>query len=129
DVIKVEGVPGIPGPRGEPGTDGTDGIDGNDGVDGRNVELQKSITHVQWRWVGDASWVDLVALAELKGADGTDGQNGQDGTNGTDGENGEDGASVELQRTATHIQWRVVGSPTWNDLVLLDDLRGAPGQD
>ena len=37
------------------------------GADGREVELAKSDTHVQWRYVGDELWVDLVALADLEG--------------------------------------------------------------
>lgn len=34
------------------------------------------------------------------------------------------GKSVELQKTATHIQWRVVGDDTWLDLILLTDIEG-----
>lgn len=35
------------------------------GVDGKNVEIQKSATHIQWRRVGDVAWVDLIALTDL----------------------------------------------------------------
>ena len=35
------------------------------GVDGKNIEIQKSATHVQWRRVGDAVWTDLIALTDL----------------------------------------------------------------
>ena len=35
------------------------------GVDGKNIEIQKSATHVQWRRVGDVAWVDLIALTDL----------------------------------------------------------------
>jgi hypothetical protein len=35
------------------------------GVDGKNIEIQKSATHVQWRRAGDAAWVDLIALTDL----------------------------------------------------------------
>jgi hypothetical protein len=38
---------------------------------GREVELQKSVTHVQWRYVGDVSWTDLVPLTDITGADST----------------------------------------------------------
>lgn len=37
------------------------------------------------------------------------------------------GNAVELQTSATHIQWRVIGSATWNDLVPLADIEGTPG--
>lgn len=75
------------------------------------VEFQSSATHIQWRLVGDPDWIDLVALADLKGEDG------------------DDGREVELQKSATHIQWRYVGDPTWADLVALDDISGDPGED
>ena len=29
--------------------------------------MQKSATHIQWRVVGDTTWIDLVALSDLKG--------------------------------------------------------------
>lgn len=35
------------------------------GVDGKNIEIQKSATHIQWRRVGDAVWVDLIAPTDL----------------------------------------------------------------
>ena len=39
------------------------------------------------------------------------------------------GAPVELQATATHLQWRPVGGPTWFDLVPLADLEGEDGRE
>jgi hypothetical protein len=102
------------------GLDGSDGGDGADGADGSEVELQKSATHIQWRYVGEATWTDLVALDDLKGSDGAD---------GSDGAAGDDGSEVELQKGTTHLQWRYVGGATWNNLVALDDLKGAAGSD
>jgi hypothetical protein len=52
-----------------PGTAGG----GTPGADGREVELQKGTTHIQWRYVGDTPWTDLVALVELKGDKGDSG--------------------------------------------------------
>lgn len=40
---------------------------------GREVELQNSGTAIQWRYVGDNAWTDLVQLSELKGDPGNDG--------------------------------------------------------
>lgn len=37
---------------------------------GREVELQTSATHVQWRYVGESTWVDLIELASLRGSQG-----------------------------------------------------------
>ena len=37
------------------------------------------------------------------------------------------GEPVELQKTATHIQWRSTSTPTWTDLVPLVDITGPQG--
>ena len=71
--------------QGPPGADGVDGVDGVDGADGREIEVQKSATHIQWRYVGDATWVDLVALGELKGDKGDTGDTGDTGGPGAAG--------------------------------------------
>ena len=41
--------------------------------DESEVQLQKSATHIQWKYDTDSTWNNLVALADLKGADGADG--------------------------------------------------------
>lgn len=129
-----EGPQGVKGPDGAPGADGTDGADGSDayqiaveqgfvgdraawlaslvGPDGREVELQKSATAIQWRYVGDATWIDLVLLSDITGASGSDGV---------------DGREVELQKSSTAVQWRYVGDAAWTDLVLLSDITGPAG--
>ena len=78
------------------------------GDDGREVELQTSATHVQWRYAGDVAWLDLIPLALITGQDG------------------DDGLSAELQTTATHIQWRQAGG-VWTDLIPLASLVGPEG--
>ena len=111
------------------------------------VEFQSTATHIQWRLVGDPDWIDLVALADLKGTDGDDGREVELGATETHlvwrlvGDpdwitlvaladlKGDDGRSVELQKSATHIQWRLVGDPSWINLVALVDLQGPPGAD
>jgi len=37
------------------------------GLTGKNVEFQKSATHVQYRLEGAEEWIDLVALADISG--------------------------------------------------------------
>lgn len=67
------GDDGAPGADGEDGIDGVDGDDGAPGADGETPELQNSGTHIQWRYVGEMTWNDLVALADITGDDGADG--------------------------------------------------------
>jgi hypothetical protein len=42
----------------------------NDGRDGREIEIQKTNTHIQWRYAGEPTWTNLIALSELKGDPG-----------------------------------------------------------
>ena len=72
-------------PGASPGT-------GQDGQDGREVEFQTSSTHIQWRYVGEANWTDLIALSELEGPEGPPGQKGDTGEAGATGAPGADGA-------------------------------------
>ena len=51
------------------------GPQGEQGVNGKQVEFSVSATHIQWRYVGDSTWNNLVALTELKGDKGDDGEN------------------------------------------------------
>lgn len=90
------------------------------GSGGAPVEFQASATHIQWRLVGDPTWIDLVPLADLKG------DPGDPGTPGTPGTDGEDGREVELGTDATHVRWRYVGE-AWTNLVALADLKGDQG--
>ena len=69
---------------GAAGQDGADGAPGEDGTNGRSPEFQKSATHIQWRLVGDTTWLNLVALADLKGDKGDPGADGIDGQDGVD---------------------------------------------
>lgn len=39
----------------------------------------------------------------------------------------ENGKNIELQTTDEYLQWRVVGSTTWTNLILLDSIRGNNG--
>jgi len=46
-------------------------------VDGREVELQNNGTFIQWRYVGDIAWIDLVALADITWPQGDQGIQGE----------------------------------------------------
>lgn len=64
------------------------------GTNGKEIELQKSTTHIQWRYVGDTEWTNLVALADLKGSKG---DKGEQGIQGVKGDKGDTGATPNLQ--------------------------------
>lgn len=95
----LPGADGIPGTAGTPGIDGLDGKDGKNGKngepgeDGREIELRKSTTHVQWRYVGETLWKNLVLLSDLKGDPGEPGEKGNAGEPGERGAIGFTGAS------------------------------------
>lgn len=78
---------------------------GGPGEPGKSVEIEAVAGYIAWRLVGDAVWINIVAIADLVG---------------------EAGASVELQKSGTHIQWRQTGG-AWADLVALADITGPPG--
>ena len=61
------------------------GGSGTPGKDGREIELQKSSTAIQWRYVGDESWTDLVQLSEITGPAGPQGEQGPKGPKGDPG--------------------------------------------
>lgn len=110
-------------PRGTDGSDGvngSNGVDGVDGTDGREVSLRLSGSYLQWQYAGATGWTNLLDTNTLRGADGVNGINGSDGADGADGR------EIQIQATATHLQWRYVGG-TWSNLVALADLKGAKG--
>jgi len=65
------------------------------------------------------------ALGGLTGSDRLDASAIQNLLSG--GTPGVDGKSVELQKSATHLQWRLVGDTNWINLIPLADLKGDPG--
>jgi len=107
--------------QGSDGDTPVKGIDYFDGDDGREVEIQNNGTHIQWRLVGGVSWNNIVPLIALKGADGIT------PIKGIDYFDGDDGREVEIQNNGTHIQWRLVGDVSWNNIVTLIALKGADG--
>lgn len=61
------------------------------GVDAREIELRKSATAIQWRYIGDETWNDLISLAEITGPQGEQGIPGPKGDPGATGAQGEQG--------------------------------------
>lgn len=73
----MEVLVGVPGAKGDAGTDG---------IDGREIELRKTADYVQWRYLGETSWINLIALVDLKGAKGDQGLPGVKGDTGLKGD-------------------------------------------
>lgn len=52
---------------------------GATGEDGREIELDKVGDYLVWRYVGDSSWKDLIAIADITGPQGQQGEKGEPG--------------------------------------------------
>ena len=92
------------------------------GSDGKEIELRKSETTIQWRYVGEDVWKDLITLESITGPQGEKGDKGEDGSNGINGK------EIELRKSETTIQWRYVGTEEWNDLITLESITGPQGE-
>lgn len=118
-------------------------IKGPQGESGKEVLLQIADGHIQWQYVGDATWTNLVELVSLigppgingtngtdgaTGTAGTDGADGLDGTDGTNGTNGTDGEEVILQVAEGFIQWQYIGESSWTNLIEIASLIGDNGR-
>ena len=55
------------------------------------IDMRVADGYIQYSNDGDATWENIIAIADLKGADGKDGTDGTDGAPGKDGEDGEPG--------------------------------------
>lgn len=75
---------GPAGPQGPPGG-------GSSGADSREIELRKGTIYIEWRYVGESSWRNLIAIEELKGPKGDKGDIGPQGPKGDVGERGPQG--------------------------------------
>lgn len=79
------------------------------GVDAREIELRKSATAIQWRYTGDETWNDLVALAEITGPQGESGIQGEKGEAGAQGEQGPAGEPGKDGRGITSVTIKTDG--------------------
>jgi hypothetical protein len=64
------------------------------GVDGREVELRINAGRLEWRYVGEATWIDLGAVvgpAGPAGPEGPEGPSGPEGPQGPEGPSGPEG--------------------------------------
>jgi hypothetical protein len=100
-------VADIKGPKGEIGSRGPQGYSDYD----------------LWLQLGNQGSLSqfLQSIVGPKGDRGLQGDKGDQGTSGADGKN------VEVRTDSGYIQWRLIGTPSWNNLVALADLKGAKG--
>ena len=118
------------------------GGSGTPGKDGREIEIQNNGTAIQWRYVGDNAWTDLVQLSALKGEKGDKGDKGEKGDTGDTGPQGETGAqgpkgdtgatpniqigTVQTLDSGQQATARITGTPE-NPLLNLGIPKGDPG--
>ncbi|MBE5758359.1 MAG: hypothetical protein E7345_05520 [Clostridiales bacterium] len=99
------------------------GPQGEQGVNGKQVEFNVSSTHIQWRYVGDTTWNNLVELEDLDGTDGKDGATWLTGTSTPAIELGNDG-DLYLNTLSYFVYKKVDGAWT-----LIGDISGRNGTD
>lgn len=125
-----------------------EGIDGEDGADGREIELRKDDESgfVQWHYVGDTEWTNLMPLSELKGEDARDVEfKIEDGnlmwryvtqysewqTLGTPEEllpDADTTKELEYRMDGGYLQWRYAdGNSKWASFKSLEELTGKAG--
>ncbi len=59
----------------------------------REIELDRTSTHIRWRYTDSTTWTDLVPLSAITGERGQQGIKGETGTKGDKGEVGNTGAT------------------------------------
>lgn len=95
-----------------------------DGEDGREVEFNVSATHIQTRYSGDTVWVDLIAVADLKGPKGDRGKAfDPDATGNTladrDAYDNEADGFTFLNTTTGLVYYRQGAAGNWSDGVAI----------
>lgn len=104
------GGPGstVGGATGPQGPAGPAGPTGPAGTNGKEVQLQTSATHVQWRYAGDSTWNNLVPLSTITGPQGPAGAAGATGATGAPGPQGPAGAAGNA-----YVHTQATVSATW----------------
>lgn len=81
---------------------GPEGEQGPVGNPAKNIEYRNNGTHIQWRYVGETTWTDLVALEDIKGEDGKDGISVYIGYDGYVW-NGNERTSLQVEKIADNV--------------------------
>lgn len=129
-ITPLTSVNGSKGPKGDPGDAGTGlpapgglangsvpvvqngawtTIIGGAGGSAREIQLQATSTQIQWRYVGDSAWTNLVALTDLTGKPGAPGSNGD---------------SVQMRVNNGYFQYKLTKDSTWTNLIAVSEIGG-----
>lgn len=90
----------------------------------KEVVIRVNGDYVQWAFVGEDEWTNVISIEDIKNALGESYQ----GEKGEQGEAGVDGRQVEFSKNETHIIWRYVGEDVWHNLVALSEIKGKDGE-
>lgn len=110
-------------------------------IDGREIELRLNSDYLQWHYVGETSWKNLIAVQQITGPAGEQGPPGEQGPTGDPGPTGEqgppgkqglkgdDGSPVELRLYSGWIEWKYQSEDytQWKNLVAITELQGEKG--
>jgi len=70
---------------------------------GKDIELRPTETYIQWKYVQDETWNNLISVETLKGDE------------------------IQLSVTETHIIWKYDNELVWNNLISLAEITGPQG--
>lgn len=87
-------------------------IKGPQGNSGKEVTFRTADGYIQWQYVGDLNWNNLVSLSTLTGASGIDGT---------------DGKEVLFRVHENFIQWQYLGDQEWTNLINTSEFIGEKG--
>ncbi|KAF5080369.1 hypothetical protein DSECCO2_120110 [anaerobic digester metagenome] len=79
------------------------------GDTGDSIELRNNGSYIQYKATSAVSWINLIAVVDLKG------------------DKGDTGDVPLMQKGATYIQYSRDGGVTWLDLIAIADIQGDPG--
>lgn len=79
------------------------------GPDAIPVEIRATDTYIQWKYINDITWTNIIALSALIGPQGIKGN------------------EIQLRTNETHIQWKYDNEEEWTNLIALSELQGPQG--
>jgi len=84
-------------------------IRGEQGLSGREVTFTISSDYIQWKYVDETEWKNLIPIASLTGPQGAD------------------GSEIEIRVENLTLQWKYVDESVWEDIFDLSSLQGIQG--